>query len=506
MTRTYNARELLDILASPKVKNSGSQLLRPRQKEERIRSQVFDAILNSPPQETNDEILKLSYMLNVIPADCEYSNWRDIGWSILSTGWTCAPLIFKKWSMTAPHRYHEEGLLQVIESFDPNGGIHYGTLVHHAKQHGWQESKIETYGASFRVTLASNLLQTPPPVAWTVYGLLPPDAIIFVNGPPASGKSLTVLDISCSIATGKRWHGRAVQQGPVIYIAGEGHAGIRRRLKAWAIHNAADLSAAPLAVSETGANFADPSSVQSVQSAIDEFAEQHGAPVLIIIDTLHRNFVGDENSAQDMGAYIFHIDYIRNQYGCSVMTVHHTGHKAQDRARGSSSIQAAADTEFIVKPEGDRELLVTCSKMKDAAKPESMAFEIVQVELPWMDVLGMNETSVTVEPITVSISGKNRQLSEGLKLGIQTLHAATGKAKSAHLVHWKKQFYDNYKDGATTRAKNQAFNRMKKELLTGNVVRVVGEQYSLTDGAESFFTDVTELIQSLNGVTEDENP
>ena len=520
MRSSYTVDEITESLTIKYGGISGPQHRPGQQTRKPRRSQVAENILNCPPPETEDEIAKTREMLDAIPADCEYTFWLMLVWAVISTGWSCAEQLIREWSMTAPERFDEEGLQKAIKTFDPCGGIHYGTLVYHAKQHGWEESKdilneiskvLDKKQTGYTLTHISQLLKEPVPMDWLIYGVVPPDSIIFINGPPASGKSLTALDMAMNIAIGKDWHGRRVKQGSGIIIAGEGHSGIRRRLKAWEIHNNIDISKASLSVSDAGANFADPASVQDVMAAIDDFAKQHGNPVLIIIDTLHRNFVGDENSAQDMGNYVHHIDLLRNRYRCSVMTVHHTGHKAQERARGSSSILAAADTEFIVKPQGERELVVDCTKMKDGPKPDTAAFEIIQVELPWLDTLGCHETSVTIKPISLSKSEKIRQLSDSIRLGIGSLHFAirakggiNGKTDSAaHLEDWRKQFYSDYK-ADTTKAKNQAFNRARRELVASKIVIEKDDQYVLTNGSESPWTGVVELIKSLNGGVIDE--
>ena len=53
-----------------------------------------------------------------------------------------------------------------------------------------------------------------------------------VFGPSGAKKSFLVYDLACCIATGKDWHGHRVKQGNVLIIAGEGHGGLNRRLKA----------------------------------------------------------------------------------------------------------------------------------------------------------------------------------------------------------------------------------------------------------------------------------
>lgn len=383
-------------------------------------------------------------------------------------------------------------------------GVNDTSRIEHAKKQAERIGREQN--TKFPLTHVAALLQEPSPLEWLVYGHLLPDTIVLFVGASAVGKSLTALDIGACVALGMPWHNYRVKQGPVIYIAGEGHFGIRRRLKAWGIHNDTDLSHAPFAVSDTGANFADSGSVQAVIDAIDEFSEEHGEPVLIIIDTLNRNFVGDENSAQEMGVYIHSADELRTRYNCTVITVHHTGHKEPNRARGSSALFGAADCEFVVKKQAEHELTLECSKMKDGPKPNMAAFEILQVELPWLDALGTRETSATIAPIDIPKTKKsNRNMPDGVWMGIGALHSAIKAkgvevnglhGKAAYLEDWRENFYVMHK-GKDTRTKNQAFNRARRDLLDGRVVVEKDDYFTLTDGAEASWLDAEPRIRSL---------
>jgi len=203
--------------------------------------------------------------------------------------------------------------------------------------------------ARFRLTPVSELLKKPEPLRWLIKGYLLPGSLCLLFGEPAAGKSLIAMDWAACIATGREWYDHSVTQGPVVYIAGEGHFGISRRFKAWAIHQnfETQLSGAPLFVSDTGASFTAKESLNEVIDAVDSISTQHGHPVLIVIDTLHRNFgPGDENSSKDIAAFIEAADTLRTRYGATVLVVHHTGHGDKGRARGSSAIRAALDSEF----------------------------------------------------------------------------------------------------------------------------------------------------------------
>ena len=205
---------------------------------------------------------------------------------------------------------------------------------------------------SLHLTPAADLLREPTPLCWLIWGYLLPGSLCLLFGEPAAGKSLLAIAWAASIATGLDWCGHRVTQGPVVYIAGEGHFGIRRRLKAWALRSGREeeLSRAPLFISDRGAALIEQGSLDEVASAIDTIVAVHGSPALIVIDTLHRNFgPGDENSTKDMGAFIQVADVLRSNCGATVLIVHHSGHGSTYRARGSSALRAAVDTEFKVE-------------------------------------------------------------------------------------------------------------------------------------------------------------
>lgn len=93
-----------------------------------------------PPMPDNPEnVDRVRAMLATIPATCPRGEWRDIGWAVLSTGFGCAEQLFRDWSMTAHGMFDEREFEKVSGSFNPAGGITFGTLVHQAKLHGWVE-------------------------------------------------------------------------------------------------------------------------------------------------------------------------------------------------------------------------------------------------------------------------------------------------------------------------------------------------------------------------------
>ena len=103
--------------------------------------EIFGASNTTPiptEPETPRRIARVREQLSYIDPDCSYPFYRDIVWAVTDTGWTCTWDLLKEWSEDAPHRFNGETLRALIDSYRKDGGIHLGTLVHHAQQAGWR--------------------------------------------------------------------------------------------------------------------------------------------------------------------------------------------------------------------------------------------------------------------------------------------------------------------------------------------------------------------------------
>lgn len=229
---------------------------------------------------------------------------------------------------------------------------------------------------------AADLLANIKPIEWLIKGLLETDALSMLFGPSNSGKSFVAVDFACCVATGAAWLGHSVRPGPVFYVAGEGHAGLARRLAAWQKDRNVSLATADLYKSERAVLLLDKAAAEALAEDIDRRVKQ-GMPVpqLVVIDTLARNFGdGDENTAADASRFIENVDtLIRKRWKCHVMVVHHSGHSAE-RARGSSAFKAAMDQELSVTPKGPG-LILEVTKMKDAERPAAKPLTFKRVEV-----------------------------------------------------------------------------------------------------------------------------
>lgn len=247
-------------------------------------------------------------------------------------------------------------------------------------------------------TAVHELLGTIKAIDWLVEGYLENDALGMLYGPSGGGKSFVAVSLACSIATGTMWFGCKVKQGAVFYIAGEGHQGLARRFAAWSKANKVAITKdTPLFKSNKAVLMLNENAAEMLLAEVKRMVRDTGyVPNFIIIDTLARNFGdGDENKQQDASRFIEVKDQIRREFGCQVLTVHHSGHE-MDRARGSSVFKAAMDQELHVKGSNGRlELVMT--KMKDAEIPAPKKFKITKLGLGVFDDCEVEITGAYLE-------------------------------------------------------------------------------------------------------------
>lgn len=240
--------------------------------------------------------------------------------------------------------------------------------------------------------------EQPAPIRWMVKKWLQADSLIMVHGPSGSGKTFVVLDWCLSLVAGfDDWRGFKLRPCPVVYLAGEGHHGIKGRMAAWRAFHGFTGSLRNISVSRSGCDLNTPGGLQQVISSIRGLPE---TPGLVVVDTLHRFLSGDENSAQDAKTMLDACAVIQQEFKCSVLLVHHTGvnEEAQHRARGSSAWRGALDIEISIQPGAPGiPLSIIQKKSKDAELAEKLFGELQSVVIPgWVDEDGEPVTSAVL--------------------------------------------------------------------------------------------------------------
>ena len=235
--------------------------------------------------------------------------------------------------------------------------------------------------SGFTLTPVSTLTSSQPQNTWLIKNFMEAASLGMLFGAPASAKSFLAMDIAFCIANNIDWSGKKTKQGTVIYLAGEGFSGMAKRFKA--LETKYGTVTQNIHISQEPANMLSRDHLDAVYDAIVTTCTN---PALIVVDTLHRNFGdGDENSAKDLGIFINHLSALRNATGAAILLVHHSGHGASERARGSSAIRAAMDTEYKVE-KSESSVTLKCTKAKEFNAPEPASFDLEPIILPgWCD-------------------------------------------------------------------------------------------------------------------------
>ena len=333
----------------------------------------------------------------------------------------------------------------------------------------------------FRFVAVGDLEYHPP--EFLVDDLIETDTLGLIFGDPGCGKSFMAVDLALCVASGADFHGHRVKQGAVFYIAGEGHNGLVRRFHAWARHRGQALAAVPMFKSERAAQFLDGASAQAVARSVTDLAAQHGAPALIVVDTLARNFgAGDENSTQEMGAFVAAMDDLRaNWPGSVILIVHHSGHAEKQRARGAMALKGALDFEYRLEKDGVA-LTMTNTKMKDAEPPADLFFSLVSVDLDG----GAKSAVLTA----TDAPERQARITPAQRLALSTYETAAkehgvwddGAFRGVHLDHWRDAFYLKH-TGDTTEAKKKAFQRVRADLAEAGRIEATDNTYLIKDPA-----------------------
>jgi len=359
-------------------------------------------------KELDGEMKEIETALAFLPNDDEhYDDWVGTLHAIKGALGEDGRDLAHRWSKRSG-KYDEAETDRAWNSIKDVRHIGAGSIYHWASNYGFdlkslredretvakkEAAKEEITGRIFSLSQLSTL---PPPMP-LVDGLIFQNTLINVFGPPASFKSFLALDIALSVAYNASWHGRDTKGGPVLYIAGEGASGIRKRAFAWLQNNGVEDNGEPFFVLPQAVNIRDTAEVAALIGEIGETLPSD--PALIVIDTLARSFGGgDENSGEAMGEFIAGCDEIRNAFdGAAVMVIHHAGKDTSRGARGHSSLFGAVDTELELKRnQGSDTVSIRNSKQKDAEESETIRLTARVVPLPPSGPLSLEEESSIV--------------------------------------------------------------------------------------------------------------
>jgi len=132
-----------------------------------------------------------------------------------------------------------------------------------------------------------------------------------IGGPSQSGKSFLAIHAGMCVATGRDFFGAKVKQGLVVYQAGEGARGVKKRLRAWRKHHGARFSRdTPFVLLRSPIDIYRPDGdTGPLIEEIKQIAKMYEVPLrMVVIDTLATAAGGaEENSSRDMGMVMANI-------------------------------------------------------------------------------------------------------------------------------------------------------------------------------------------------------
>jgi hypothetical protein len=338
-----------------------------------------------------------------------------------------------------------------------------------ALQHVEQHRKAPN---SRRVPLLplEGLRQAAEGVEWLVKRVIPSDSVGMLFGGSGTFKTYVALDLALHICHGLPWMGRKTKQGAVIYIAAEGGSGLWARIQAWHLARRLDWKKAPLHVVPVAVDL-----TTDAWRVVDAAQMAGITPALVVVDTLSQTYSGEENSANEMAAYLRTLGTrFRALWRCSVALLHHSGHAATERPRGSSAIRANID--FLLGLHRDEnEMLATlsCIKQKDGEQFSDATFQMTQI------VLGEDSDGDPLSQLAARHLSSAQEVSDAMqsegkagrggnnRLILSLIQSHNGQIESA----LRKSFYEDC--GADTAdSRRQAYHRAKAWAIKAGFLEV----------------------------------
>lgn len=328
-------------------------------------------------------------------------------------------------------------------------------------------------------------------IRWLVEGIVPAEGFAVLYGRPGSFKSFVALYLASMIAAGREAFGRAVEPGEVVYLMGEGGAGLKSRLDAASAHHALPDDM-PVHFIRQQLNLR--STMDDANALVAAVQALGIAPRLLVIDTLARAFAaGNENASEDMGAFIRCVGEVQAALRCAVLVVHHSGKDEAKGMRGHSNLLGAADAELeVVKTsaQGDesRTGRMKITKQKDGEDEIEFGYRMALIPLG----AAGDRSSLSVAPLTddeaasiETTARKRTSVPRSQKLAFDALRRALddypedtgtpGVPDDRPVVregYWRHVFYTM--SPGEQEAKKKAFQRASSALCAAGVATVWG--------------------------------
>lgn len=263
----------------------------------------------------------------------------------------------------------------------------------------------------------SRLDEAGPELDFLVDGWLTEGERSVIGGPSKSGKSFLAIHLAMCVCRGQDFFNWPVKRGGVVYQAGEGAKGVKRRLKAYRKHfDVGDDEDVPFVFLGSKVDlYSRDGDTQGLIDEIKAWGLVMSYPLrLVVIDTLATATAGaDENSGKDMSIVLANIARIADETGAAVMLVHHMNAEGK-KLRGHTSVYANVDQVItVICDEETKMRTATLSKQKDDEDGLTIRFALASVTVGYNERTQRDVTSCVV----LSVSEKDRLKKEQERQG-----------------------------------------------------------------------------------------
>ena len=409
---------------------------------------------------------------HIVNADLPYDDWLRICMSAKTAGGSFEDIC--AWSASSRKHDDSEFAYKWRSFTDKPDGVGLGTLRKIAYESGWEpEVDLATLRAVTTDILVPLDETSAAPISTVIKNVLPSDGIGLLWAPPASYKSFIAFDWLLCVSAGTPWLGNIVKHGEVWLIAGEGHQGLAKRVKAWRKERDCDKPLNFLHSRSSVILDGDDGEVAPGLVALLAMIERGHRPAIICIDTLNRSMAGDESSTRDATRYIAAVTRLQDalrkvNHDCCILLIHHS-RKQGDALRGSSVLLGAADFVYQIEKHSELKISLHCDKWKDDMTPKSINLEGSIIDLGLAqdnhgDIVQMSslvfwvrsEAEVRAEEETA----KRDEVDAFLNHVRQALVHLGGRASRTHI-------YERLKDLGIAKRKDATLHTINELVLSG---------------------------------------
>jgi len=291
---------------------------------------------------------------------------------------------------------------RAIDAWLAASGIDAMIEAAHAKQRARPETATRSTAARLLQSSAEFVAGFVPP-DYQIDGLLQRRYIYSMTAPTGAGKTAITMRIAAHVALGFELAGREVEQGSVLYFAGENPDDVRTR---W-IKLCEELGQNPDIMDVVFLPGTPIISNKEIRKRIDAEAAEHGPFSLVIIDTSAAYFTGeDENSNAQLAAHARTLRSFVNLPGGPTILV--TCHPVKNfdmnnlLPRGGGAFLNEVDGNLVCLKESDSNVVTldTHGKFR-GAEFEPFSFKLIAgTSEKLKDTKGRLVSTVTAEPIT----------------------------------------------------------------------------------------------------------